>query len=98
MVWLIVLTGTMGGWVNQAYSRLSTTHGHITDCKLDSVVYAGVTGTMDSTVTSLICLIQRRLHLYQTTSNTLHNVQFPLEPRGGDYKCINGSNICPMLW
>ncbi len=20
------------GWVNQAYSRLSTTHGHITDC------------------------------------------------------------------
>ncbi len=25
-----------------AYSRLSTTHGHITDCKLDSVVYAGV--------------------------------------------------------
>ena len=28
--------------VNQAYSRLSTTHGHITVCKLDSVVYAGV--------------------------------------------------------
>ena len=28
-----------GGWgVNQAYSSLSTTHGHITDCKLDSVV------------------------------------------------------------
>ncbi len=32
-----------GGDVNQAYSPLSTTHGHITDCKLDSVVYAGVT-------------------------------------------------------
>ncbi len=32
----------MGGGENQAYSRLSTTHGHITDCKLDSVVYAGV--------------------------------------------------------
>ncbi len=32
--------GSGGG--NQAYSRLSTTHGHITDCKLDSVVYAGV--------------------------------------------------------
>ncbi len=31
-----------GGGVNQAYSRLSTTHGHITDCKLDSGVYAGV--------------------------------------------------------
>ncbi len=31
-----------GGWVNQAYSRLSTTHGHITDCKLDSVVHEGV--------------------------------------------------------
>ncbi len=30
------------GWVNQAYSRLSTTHGHITNCKLDSVVYADV--------------------------------------------------------
>ncbi len=30
------------GWMNQAYSQLSTTHGHITDCKLDSVVYAGV--------------------------------------------------------
>ncbi len=28
--------------VNQAYSRLSTTHGLITDCKLDSVVYVGV--------------------------------------------------------
>ncbi len=28
--------------VNKAYSRLSTTNGHITDCKLDSVVYAGV--------------------------------------------------------
>ncbi len=33
--------------MNQAYtcSRLSTTHhahGHITNCKLDSVVYAGV--------------------------------------------------------
>ncbi len=34
--------GGVGGWVNQAYSRLSTTHGHIPDCKLDSVVYAGV--------------------------------------------------------
>ncbi len=36
-------TGLGGG--NQAYSRLSTTHhahGHITDCKLDSVVYVGV--------------------------------------------------------
>ena len=31
-----------GGVVNQTYIRLSTTHGHITDCKLDSVVYAGV--------------------------------------------------------
>ena len=27
---------------DQAYSWLSTTHGHITDSKLDSVVYAGV--------------------------------------------------------
>ncbi len=27
---------------NQDYSRLSTTHGHVTDCKLDSLVYAGV--------------------------------------------------------
>ncbi len=34
--------GIMGGGGTQAYSRLSTTHGHITDCKLDSVVYAGV--------------------------------------------------------
>ncbi len=33
--------GLEGGG-DQAYSRLSTTHGHITDCKLDSVVYAGV--------------------------------------------------------
>ncbi len=34
-----------GQWlrgVNQAYNRLSTTHGHITDCKLDSMLYAGV--------------------------------------------------------
>ena len=28
--------------MNQAYRRFSTTHGHITYCKLDSVVYAGV--------------------------------------------------------
>ena len=31
-----------GGGVIQAYSLLSTTHGHITDCKLYSVVHAGV--------------------------------------------------------
>ena len=33
-----------GGGVKQAYvySQLSNNHGHITDCKLDSVVYAGV--------------------------------------------------------
>ena len=37
---LYTMGGRGGG--NQAYSRLSTTHGHITDCKLDSVVYAGV--------------------------------------------------------
>ncbi len=29
-----VLVKSVGGWMNQAYSRLSTTHGHITDCKL----------------------------------------------------------------
>ena len=28
--------------MNQAYSLLSTTHGHITDCNLDSVVDAGI--------------------------------------------------------
>ncbi len=28
------LTILTDGWINQAYSRLSTTHGHITDCKL----------------------------------------------------------------
>ncbi len=27
------------GWINQAYSRLSTTHGHITDCKLLVCMY-----------------------------------------------------------
>ncbi len=27
------------GWMNQAYSRLSTTHSHITDCKLLVCVY-----------------------------------------------------------
>ncbi len=37
-----MLCAVKGGWVNQAYSRLSTTHGHITDCKFYSVVYAGV--------------------------------------------------------
>ncbi len=36
------VNSTWDGWMNQAYSRLSTTHGHITDCKMDSVVYAGV--------------------------------------------------------
>ncbi len=38
-------TLAIGGGRDQAYSRLSTTHGHIADCKLDSVdsvVYAGV--------------------------------------------------------
>ncbi len=34
--------GGRDGGGDQAYSRLSTTHGHISDCKLDSVVYAGV--------------------------------------------------------
>ncbi len=29
----------MIGWMNQAYSRLSTTHGHITDCKLLVCMY-----------------------------------------------------------
>ncbi len=29
----------MDGWMNQAYSRLSTTHGHITDCKLLVCMY-----------------------------------------------------------
>ncbi len=38
----LLLIPYIGGWVNQADSRLSTTHGHITDCKLDSVVYVGV--------------------------------------------------------
>ncbi len=34
-VWLEKLgTGCGVGWMNQAYSRLSTTYGHITDCKL----------------------------------------------------------------
>ncbi len=38
----------MGGGVcvNRPYSRVSTTHSHITDCKLDSVVFAGVCGNM----------------------------------------------------
>ncbi len=31
-----------GGGGYEAYSRLSSTQGHVTDCKLDSVVYAGV--------------------------------------------------------
>ncbi len=35
-------TDNPGGAGDQAYSRLSTIHGHITDCKLDSVMYAGV--------------------------------------------------------
>ncbi len=39
---VVVAAAVVGGWVNQAYSRLLTTHGHITDCKLDSVVYVGV--------------------------------------------------------
>ncbi len=29
----------MDGWMNQAYSWLSTTHGHITDCKLLVCMY-----------------------------------------------------------
>ncbi len=29
----------MDGWMNQAYGRLSTTHGHITDCKLLVCMY-----------------------------------------------------------
>ncbi len=31
--------GVWDGWMNQAYSRLSTTHGHITDCKLLVCMY-----------------------------------------------------------
>ncbi len=37
-----VQTSRGGVGVNQAYSRFSTTHSHITDCKLDSVGYVGV--------------------------------------------------------
>ncbi len=33
---------SLGGGGDQAYSRLSTTHGHIADWKMVSVVYAGV--------------------------------------------------------
>ncbi len=29
----------MNGWMNQAYSQLSTTHGHITYCKLLVCMY-----------------------------------------------------------
>ncbi len=36
------IDSNIGGEGDQASSRLSTTHGHITDCKLDSVVCAGV--------------------------------------------------------
>ncbi len=32
----------VGGEVNQAYSRLSTTHGPMTDCRLDSVMHVDV--------------------------------------------------------
>ncbi len=37
----LVQNGWMDGWMNQAYtcSRLSTTHGHITDCKLLVCMY-----------------------------------------------------------
>ncbi len=39
----VELRGSMSKYIRgAAYSRLSTTHGHIIDCKLDSVVYAGV--------------------------------------------------------
>ncbi len=35
-------SSVVGGSVNQAYSRFSTTHGHIANCKLGSVAYAGL--------------------------------------------------------
>ncbi len=54
------------GWLNQAYSRLSTTHGHITDCKLDSVVYAGVIYMWDRLT------FARQKH---DTRHTMFNVQ-----------------------
>ena len=44
--------GGEGGNQTQACSRLSTTHGHITDCKLDSVVYAGVICSSDDHLVS----------------------------------------------
>ncbi len=43
--WLVIccnvwcLLTCVDGWMNQAYSRLSTTHGHITDCKLLVCMY-----------------------------------------------------------
>ncbi len=45
-----------GGGVNQAYSRLSTTHVDITDYKLDSVVYAGVQFKSDKLGVSVMYL------------------------------------------
>ncbi len=41
VVYFSVYIHTLLGGVNQSYSRLTTTHGPITDCKFDSVVYAG---------------------------------------------------------
>ncbi len=39
MMYGISLSLVLDGWMNQAYSRLSTTHGHITDCKLLVCMY-----------------------------------------------------------
>ncbi len=56
----------MGEWVNQAYSRLSTTHGPITDCKLGvNQAYSRLSAThvhithckLDSVVYAGVCVV-----------------------------------------
>ncbi len=60
--------------VNQVYSRLSTTHGHITDCcKLDSVVYAGVCVWVNVDLSCLDRTIYARQLLCTWCMYSVHN-------------------------
>ncbi len=65
--------------MNQAYSRLSTTHGHITDCKLDSVVYAGVS----------VVILPRLSDRKRCCSGKYHTDTYALGSWYGTGKCGN---------
>ncbi len=76
-----------GEGVNQAYSCLSNTYGHITDCKLDSVVY------------TVVCVVICELYGKVSELGTVQLPTFSLGCVSGSFNSCNLSmwNLCLQL-